>query len=379
MTPRPHEYHFLLLAALVVGWGGCGPLDPARQAAFEPLILAGADAGPRVVVYGDLSTLLPGSGEATPWLERFLYGPRDAGAGRLRNPQGLAPLTGGLPVPQRLLFVCDQGLPDVVAIDLISGQFRRWTRFDDRPSCPVDVAVDDAGRVYVADTTRLAVLVYDPNGRLLRELAPEPDEGGAFRPTSVLWNDGVLYIGDSGVGCVERFATVDDTWLAPMSPPGDRRGVVAPTGLGMTPDGVLLIADAVQGMVHRVDVEGRWLDPVGRWGRGPGQFIRPKHVCCTSSGYVLVTDAARQSVAMFDSGGTFVTEIGAVDAAGKRLTLPAGLAVCPPDVSAIAEAAAASLAGPSAEYVIISDTLGGVSLTLIGIGKAVGEEDSHGA
>lgn len=355
----------VLVAAAV---SGCATEDKRPRQTREPVCFPNARAVPRVVVYGGIGDLLP-SWNDTPPLERFLYGPTpdQSAAGSLRNPQGLAWLG------ERLL-VCDQGWPDVTAIDPATGRSRSFCGVHHPPRCPVDVATDGEGRVYVADTTTRAVLTYGPDGRFLDELRPATTAPESFRPCSVLVSGGVLYVGDLAGRRIERFDLSRRAWLSPFTPPAGAAALIAPTGIAAGPDGTLLIADAVTAVVHRATLDGRWLAPIGRPGRERGQFVRPKQVRGTRSGLIFVVDAGRQSVIVFDRHGKCLFEVAAVEDGWNGFALPMGLAVAP-----ATEAASLSMrlgdAGqtPPDEYVIVSDTLGGVSLVVLGVVTEAGE------
>lgn len=342
-----------LMALLAAGCVSTG----RGPAAWTPTAIPHAAARPRALVYGDLLKLLPHH-HKTSAMEQFLYGPGEHGDTILRNPQGLA-LAG------RRLLVCDQGLPDLVAIDLDSGKTSLWGDEEHRPRCPVDVAVGPDGRVFIADTTRRAVLIYRQDESFDTELV-QPDEGQqGFVPCAVLVHEEILYVGDRGRRRLDRFDLNRGEWLPSFAPSDEALTLIAPTGLAAAHDGTILIADAVRGDISRVSVDGKWLAPIGRPGREAGQFVRPKQVRVTPSGLILVTDAGRQSVLVFDSRGVPAFEIHEQAGGWEGWTLPAGLAVLGPGelVNAPQDAEA---------YVVVTDTMGGVSLTVIGIVAAEG-------
>lgn len=308
--------------------------------------------------------------DVTPALQMFLYGPSDYGKTALRNPQGMA-LMGNV------LMVCDQGLPDLVAIDLATGRSLPFTDPDHRPRCPVAVATD-AACVYVADTTMRCVLVYDRRGRLLEELAPTPDPNRTFRPACVLVRENILYAGNIADRRVERFDLNARQWLPPLLPPAGMKKLVAPVGLDMLDDGTLLIVDAVQGHVLRFTRDGQWLAPIGRPGRRDGELVRPKQVAHTPSGLILVADAGRQSVLVFDAQGRHLMELHetngdqpaqapAARTGWHGFTLPIGVLPLPPEcLGSIAPGPGREI--PAAdEYVLVSDELGAPPLTLVGL------------
>lgn len=348
-------------AACALACGACTPSTQSPQW-FVPQTFKAPSGSPDLTVMGDLTQTLPNYRKSST-LEDFLYGPADTPPPILRNSQGI------VRVGDELL-VCDQGRPDVIAIDFQTGRVRSW--IDDpsrRPRCPVDITTDEIGNVYVADTTLKVVLSYDPEGRYLGQIAP----GDEFRPGGVLARNGTLYVGDLAGHSVRRWNIDLANWLSPMTSASTSPKMVAPTGLAMTADNTLLVADAVAGVVFRLASDGSPKSPLGRKGRGNGEFVRPKQVCVTRGGSICVTDAARQSIQVFDAAGDFVVEIHERRGAWGGLTLPMGIAslgACDaldmtrnPNFSRHAEAA---------DWLVVSDSLGAPQLVLIGVDEAVG-------
>jgi sugar lactone lactonase YvrE len=350
----------VLLTVALPFLGACsgnGSLAPEWQdvATFE----ASADL-PRIVVYGSLAPHLPRF-QPTTGLDEFLYGPAPVPNDLLRNPQGLARLG-------NKLLVCDQGHFSVIGVNLATGITAEWQDRDRPPRCPVAITVGENGSVYVADTTLLAVLVYGPAGEFVERLAPGENPDPTFRPASLLIRDGVLFIGNIGGRRVDRWDLAERQWLSPIVPPGDENAFVAPTGLAMTAEGVLLIVDSVRGRVFRVTADGQWLRPVGRPGRQEGQFVRPKQVCATLSGLIFVTDAGRQSVLAFTAQGDYLTEIREQPENWRGFTQPAGLLSLPADgLDALMPEGRPVPEPRPDEWVIVSDTLSGASLNVLGI------------
>lgn len=361
-----HFLTFPLFCLLLLS--GCSS-PPQARTAFEPVQIPNATAVPRAIIYGSLLDLLPHF-DVTPALQMFLYGPSDYGKTALRNPQGMA-------LMENILMVCDQGLPDLVAIDLATGRRLPFTDPNHRPRCPVAVATD-AACVYVADTTMRCVLVYDRRGRLLEELAPTADPNRTFRPVSVLVHENILYAGNIADRRVERFDLNARQWLSPLLPPADMKKLVAPAGLDMLEDGTLLIVDAVQGHVLRCTRDGQWLPPIGRPGRRDGEFVRPKQVAHTLSGLILVADAGRQSVLVFDARGRHLMELHETNGdqptqtPGARMgwrgfTLPMGVLPLPSASAKVMLPRLGHEIQAADEYVLVSDELGVPSLTLVGL------------
>jgi hypothetical protein len=340
---------------------GCAGSSTHGSEGFAPVRFEVEGSTAELVVYGSLAEKLPRF-DTTPLLDRFLYGPNDYGKTALRNPQGLALLG-------RRLLVCDQGHLNVLSIDLDTGRSLLFCDADDPPRCPVAVATAGAERAYVADTTLRAVLVYDSGGHLVEDLTPDRSVERTFRPCAVCVRDGTLYVGDMGDRCVQRYDLVGRAWLDPLELPADQPGFVAPTGLAIGENGRLLVVDAIRARVYRQEADGTWLKPLGRPGRGQGEFVRPKQIAALPGGWILVTDAGRQSVLVFNEAkGQYVTELYGTNKGWAGWTLPMGLVT----IDAEQWDAAGADTEPRAEvkglrmWIVVSDSLGGDSLTLIG-------------
>lgn len=345
------------MAALVAGCAGSGRAVPD----WQPVARFGAaESLPRVVLYGDLGSFLPRF-NPTPALDEFLYGPAPVRQTILRNPQGLTALG-------TALLVCDQGYAGVIGIGLDDGRSALWQERTPGLRCPVAVVRDDNGTVYVADTTLRAVLAFSPEGKFVEEIVPDPDPDRDFRPASLLLSGGTLFIGNVGEHRVDRWRTVERQWLPPIVPPADGSGFLAPTGLGMTAEGVLLIVDSLRSRVFRLASDGTWLRPIGRPGRLEGEWVRPKQACVTSSGLLFVTDAGRQSVMVFTVAGQYVTEVKEQPDRWQGFTLPAGVLALPADGLAALFADGRTRPDPMPdEWVIVTDTLNASSLNLLGV------------
>lgn len=351
----------ILLACAALGSGCTATREPAPR--FVPFDVPAADSAMRLTVCGDLRRFLPDYRPIST-LEEFLYGPGDQAPPMLRNPQGMAR-------HGTQLLVCDQGRPDVIAIDLATGRISSFGSADHRPRCPVDVAVDESGKVFVADSTTGVVLHYDADGTYLDKLEP-PAGDTTPRPTAVLAHRGVLYVADSHRHRVERFDLATRQWLAPLTAQSGSP-MIAPSGLAVTQSGTLLVADTLAGCVHRFSPDGSPLAPISRRGRGPGELVRPKGVAVSRSGLIFVADAGRQSLMVFGPDGRFQAELHEQPDRWNGFTLPCGALILDDPTLLTPPAEDASFTATD-EWLIVSDTLGAASLIVVGIANTTGAE-----
>ena len=348
---------FCTLLAIVTA--GCASHKPVASEAPKPAVFHSTDGRITVMVHGNLRRE-PAKPTSRKRLEWFLYGPDDEPASLLQRPQGLA-CAGGL------LYIADQGVPNVLRYDLASRTFSRWLGASDRSTCPIAVAADDSGRVFIADAAKRAVMVFDAHGTHQSELSLDSDGSGLFRPSALLAHGDTLYVADADSRQVRRYDVSAQKWLTPISPGSGDEALAMPAGLAMTPRGELLVTDAILGLVHRFDAEGKRLSPIGEYGGETGQFIRPMGIACTPSGIIVVADAGRESVMLFDSQGEFVLEVGGPTGHWNGFIIPTGVAALP-SYGQVAPTDPTADPSPAhnSEWVAVSDTMRG-RVTLISV------------
>lgn len=179
---------------------------------------------------------------------------------------------------------------------------------------PSAVAVDGRGRVYVADTTLRKVLVYDALGLYLRSIgSPELFD----RPTGVAVEASGerVYVVDRGEADNDRHRVlafdVRGELLKEIGTRGRAEGEFnIPVQATVTSDNTLWVLDAGNFRVQGFDRDGRYLRSFGRVGNGLGQFARPRGIASDSEGRLYVTDAAFGNVQIFNPDGELLLAIG---------------------------------------------------------------------
>ncbi len=189
---------------------------------------------------------------------------------------------------------------------------------------PAGVAIDQRGRIYVAETGGRRIRVFDSNGRPIREFGTETDPP-LLNPTGVAVADnGHVFVSDTGNNRVVEF-----------SPKGvfvrsrGRRGCA--DGEFINPGGIALsgkwlyVADTGNNRVQRLDLGGPNAQIIGRFGQEPGSFNSPLDVCVDAQGSLYVADYDNQRIQKFDSAGQFITTWGDWGAAEALLAGPRGV------------------------------------------------------
>ena len=164
---------------------------------------------------------------------------------------------------------------------------------------PAALIGDEQGRLYVSDTSRQAVFVFDEQAGelqvweraegLLNFVAPA---GLALAP------QGGLFVADAELGIVVRL----DAQGQPRATIG--RGLLQrPVGLAHdAASGLLFVADTYAHDIKVFDAEGRLLRTIGRRGSGDGEFNYPTHLAF-AQGELYVTDTMNSRVQVFSAEG----------------------------------------------------------------------------
>jgi DNA-binding beta-propeller fold protein YncE len=184
---------------------------------------------------------------------------------------------------------------------------------------PFGIALDENDNLCLTDTgTRTVFYVDRTRGNWRRW-----DRIGKTRfvaPVSIAKHRDTFYVADSGLGCVLAFK--EDGKLV-------RRideHLMRPSGLAILGDR-LVVTDALRHCVVVFDASGNYVAEFGRRGAGPGEFNYPTHVASDARGNLYVTDSMNNRVQVLDGEGRFQRSIGSIGDAPGFFSRPKGVAV----------------------------------------------------
>ncbi|MEM9529301.1 MAG: 6-bladed beta-propeller [Pseudomonadota bacterium] len=189
------------------------------------------------------------------------------------------------------------------------------TTFEQPPSGnldrPRDVAIDEAGAVYVADRLGHRVVVYSKDGEYLREFGEFGTQPGRFdRPSGIAFAGGLVYVLDTRNHRVQVFEP-DGTLVRTLggSGPGPADGQFDfPTDVSVAPSGRIYVADGANNRIQYFAADGTYLGQFGTQGTGVGQFDRVVGVEVDSFGIVYAIDDSSR-LQRFDPSGLFLAQI----------------------------------------------------------------------
>jgi DNA-binding beta-propeller fold protein YncE len=192
---------------------------------------------------------------------------------------------------------------------------------------PDGVAVDPAGRVYVADRENNRIQKFTSSGRLIAVWGRNGGDGslglgpGEFNgPYGVAVDGrGDVYVLDSRNNRVQKFSP-DGRFLTMWGANGGdgsygaRPGELSdPRGIDADRHGFVYVADHGNHRIQKFSSDGRLLAVWGRnggdgsAGSGPGEFEQPRGVTTDSAGNVYVAEKLNHRIQKLSPDGRFVT------------------------------------------------------------------------
>jgi DNA-binding beta-propeller fold protein YncE len=251
---------------------------------------------------------------------------------RLVSPYGLTLTT------DDELLIADPALGVVHALSLYHGGHRT---LDGEGALdlvtPVGVTVDREGLIYVSDSTRGQVVVFDSEGTALRSIG-SPEQFG--RPTGLVydWARDRLLIVDTTGGRILACST-DGQVLASRGTRGESAGDFNfPTNIAVGMGGEVYVVDSLNARVQILSPDLEPLSSFGMLGSGPGTFARPKGVALDSQGHIYIVDGLFDNVQIFDRGGQLLLTFGASGSGFGGLRLPTGIFIDKDDRVFVADA-----------------------------------------
>ncbi len=196
---------------------------------------------------------------------------------------------------------------------------------------PYGLSLDGQGNLYVASPKARAILVYSPQGEMLRSIG---GDGALVKPVRVALNErlGRLYVSDVERHQLKIFDLAEGRLLKTIG----KRGVEAgefnePGGIAVGSDDRVFVLDVLGARVQVFDAEGNFLAQFGERGDSPTTFERPKDLAIDSEGHLFITDVKKGAILVFSSEGDPLLFLGAGQPSRRDLAfaLPTGVWVDP--------------------------------------------------
>jgi DNA-binding beta-propeller fold protein YncE len=245
----------------------------------------------------------------------------------------------GIAVHHGRMFVGDTVRHDIGVYDFPEQKFFKIGVEEDEEGhgkleMPMGLDVDGQGNLYVFDGKIKNVMVYNRDGKFLRQIG---DADKIARPAGIaVTKDGsrIYAVDIGGSSSNEHKVIVYDgksgEHLFDIGKRGTEKGEFnLPRDTVVAPDGSVYVVDSGNFRVEKFTPDGKFLNTFGAIGRQSGQFSRPKEIAADKDGNVYIVDAAFGNFQIFDSTGQLLLAVGTrsnTDGPAKY-SLPAGIAI----------------------------------------------------
>jgi DNA-binding beta-propeller fold protein YncE len=228
------------------------------------------------------------------------------------------------------LLVADPGQRGVHIYDFEKQKYQFLKAPRNKPfQSPIEVVCDAYDSIYVSDSLRGEILVFDVKGKFLRSFGQAgAKETRLQRPTGMALDPraGRLYVTDTLRHQVMVYG-LDGT---PIRSIGQRGAGPAefnfPTGIALSA-GRLYVVDAMNFRIQALTPEGQFIGAFGKLGDQTGTLNRPKGIAADTDGNLYVVDALFGAVQVFDPNGQLVYYFGSNGTGPSQFQLPSGISI----------------------------------------------------
>lgn len=230
----------------------------------------------------------------------------------------------GIATNKGKLFICDTGIKGLEVIDFENETFVQFIPTGKGElKMPIGCRVDKDGNLYVADRERQQIVIFDAKG-IYKHSFGETDN---FIPTDVFVTDDKIWVSNSKNNKINVYNknTYELIFTFPDAETGTVERLYTPICLYVNND-IVYVTDFGDFKIKLYTLDGKFIRSVGSYGKGIGQFVRPKGIAVDSSDNLYVIDAGFENTQIFNKEGNLLMHFGGPYKGHGDMYLPFGIA-----------------------------------------------------
>jgi DNA-binding beta-propeller fold protein YncE len=246
------------------------------------------------------------------------------GLGDNPNPVVLQRPQSGVVDAQGRIFVTDSNRQGVYVFDNLAGQLEVWdmARLGTKFETPIGIALGVQGQILVADAELHTVFRLDNKGNPAGEFGRDVLK----RPTGMARDAkrGRIFVADTHAHDIKVFSD-DGKLLKVIGKRGEGDGEFNfPTHLTFASD-KLYVTDTMNSRIQIFDADDKMTQQFGKLGLYVGNLVRPKGVAVDSQNNVYVIESLYDNLLIYDSQGRTLMGLGGSGKGIGEFYLPSGV------------------------------------------------------
>jgi len=232
----------------------------------------------------------------------------------------------GLAVQKGKLFIADAGIAGLQVIDLDKNSFEYFIPGGrGKLKLPINCFIDKGGNLFVTDVLRKQVVVF--NEKL--EYKGEIGGGEDFKPADVYVIGDTILITDPNNNRINVYDTLSSQPIFSFpvgAKVGDMNWLYNPLNLCVKEDKIY-VTDFGDSRIKIFSMKGEYINSIGSYGKGLGQFVRPKGIDVDHENNLYVVDAGFENVQIFNYTGQLLMFFGGPYNGPGDMYLPAKVTI----------------------------------------------------
>ena len=233
-----------------------------------------------------------------------------------------------------------KGSPFPIIVKLPVNKLGTPVKIISRLKKPWGVAVNQKGKIFVAERHGHCISIFSPTGEKLGSFGSHGSGPGYFSEPHglTLDDDGNILVADANNNRIQKFTSNNKHIVSIRSCTSNHLQFSHPLSVSISPiTKKIAISDCYNHRIQIFNPDLTFHSSIGSKGSGNGQFNRPHDTAFDSVGNIYVCDACNHRIQVFNPEGQFLRWFGNRGNGNGELEWPAGISIDSDDTVYVAE------------------------------------------